>query len=194
MPDHDRTSPTLLDRLRDASDAAAWSRFESTYGDLIVGFCRRRGMQATDADDVRQEVLLKLMKSLKNFEYSRERGRFRDYLFRVTRSVLADRHAQGRSVPDGLTSAIHATGEDEAESFWHAEWEDFHLRRAWMAVQSEFSHPHLDAFSRLLTGATVQSVAETLAMTEEAVHKIKQRVRDRLKQQIAAQVAEEDGA
>jgi len=196
------TSPTLLDRLRQPGDTAAWARFEATYGELIVAFARRRGLQATDADDIRQMVMLKLMSSLKQFEYQRERGRFRDYLLRVTLSAIADwapkqasRHAaESDSTPAKDTQQAGGNGGPSAiEQAWQQEWEAFHFRRAWSVVQSQFSAQHLEAFDRLLAGEPIRHVADHFNMSEDAVHKVKQRVRDRLKLQIASQVAEEDG-
>ncbi len=207
------TSPTLLDRLRESNDSAAWSRFEALYGELIVAFARRRGVQATDAEDVRQMVMLKLMSSLKQFEYQRERGRFRDYLLRVTLSAIADWAAKfGRGVEAGSLAPGYLDTRAEAsasvartpggasgvepgavEQAWQQEWEAFHFRRAWQTVQSQFSAQHLDVFHRLLAGDPVRLVAQNLGLTEEAVHKVKQRVRDRLKDQVASQVTEEDG-
>ncbi len=209
------TSPTLLERLRESGDSAAWSRFEASYGDLIVAFARRRGIRATDAEDVRQIVMLKLVSSLKQFEYQRERGRFRDYLLRVTQSAISDWAVKIGRGGDALAGALapgHLDTKAEAsasiarapggpsgveigavEQAWHQEWEVFHFRRAWSAVQSQFSAQHLDVFNRLLAGDPVRLVAQHMGLTEEAVHKVKQRVRDCLKNQVASQVAEEDG-
>lgn len=211
--DNTPTSPTLLERLRESGDSAAWSRFDASYGDLIVAFARRRGIQATDAEDVRQMVMLKLMSSLKQFEYQRERGRFRDYLLRVTQSTISDwaskagRNGQPSSLGlrhldtkaeacDSITRAPGGSSDVETDAVqhaWHEEWEAFHFRRAWHAVQSQFSTQHLDVFIRLLAGDPVRLVAQHMGLTEEAVHKVKQRVRDCLKNQVATQVAEEDG-
>jgi RNA polymerase sigma factor (sigma-70 family) len=204
----DRTSPTLLERLRNPGDHAAWTRFDAIYGDLIVAFSRRRGLQATDAEDVRQTVTVKLMGSLRGFDYDRSRGRFRDYLYRVVQSALSDRAAD-RGVPLHVPGALDTSVEaqagsrdhgrpdraalDEVDSIWVQEWEAFHFRRAWGVVQTQFSSSHLDMFNHLLDGLGVRQVAEMFAQSEEAVHKVKQRVRDRLREQIAAQMAEEDG-
>ncbi len=49
-----------------------------------------------------------------------------------------------------------------------------------------------EIFDRLLAGETVERLAAGYQMTPDAVHKVKQRIRDRLKAVIAAQIREED--
>src|SRR5262249_5091882 len=80
--------PSLLDRRRDPADAAGWGEFDRMYGELIVRYCRGRGLQLADAEDVRQIVLWNLSKAMPGFRYSRERGRFRDYLGRAVRNAI----------------------------------------------------------------------------------------------------------
>ena len=59
--DHLKTSLTLLARLRqDPKDQAAWSDFVARYGPSILQWCRGWGVQEADAQDVTQDVLLKL--------------------------------------------------------------------------------------------------------------------------------------
>ncbi|MCA9752374.1 MAG: sigma-70 family RNA polymerase sigma factor, partial [Gemmatimonadetes bacterium] len=82
------TRPSLLLRLRDPSDRRSWAEFDARYGELIVRYCLRRGLQLADAEDVRQEVLVSLASALKTFEYSPERGRFRGYLGRAVRNAI----------------------------------------------------------------------------------------------------------
>jgi DNA-directed RNA polymerase specialized sigma24 family protein len=47
-------------------------------------------------------------------------------------------------------------------------------------------------FDFLLSGKTVEEAAAAFKMSEAAVHKVKQRVRDRLKELIRAQIEDED--
>jgi len=50
------TSPTLLGRLaRSPADQSAWAEFVAHYGPQIHGWCRRWGLQETDAQDVRHQ-------------------------------------------------------------------------------------------------------------------------------------------
>ncbi|MFG0286434.1 MAG: RNA polymerase sigma factor [Phycisphaerales bacterium JB039] len=188
---HPQTRPSLLERLRDTADADAWVRFESAYGDLVLRYCARRGMQASDADDVRQIAFLKLMRSLQGFRYDRGRGRFRDYFYQVVRSAIADRAAGRREAPGDLASTVIEPAEiDEA---WRQEWEQFHLQRAWTSLERAVEPRTLEVFRRLLDGASVREAARQFDMAEDAVEKIRQRVRSRLRERIEQQVREEDG-
>ena len=89
----DLPSPTtrgsLLCRLRDSADGISWELFVHTYGPAVYHFCRRRGVQDSDAVDLVQEVLAQVVVSMRSFEYEPARGRFRDWLGAVTRSKLA---------------------------------------------------------------------------------------------------------
>lgn len=79
------TSPTLLGQQRDLSNATAWRRFDDAVGDLIIRFCMTRQLQRADAEDIRQQTIVQLMKAIPAFDDDRTRGRFRDYLLRVVR-------------------------------------------------------------------------------------------------------------
>jgi RNA polymerase sigma factor (sigma-70 family) len=86
----DPTSATLLYRVGlDPGDPAAWARFVELYGSRIRGWCRRWGLQEADSDDVTQEVLLRLARTLRTFRYDPSRS-FRGWLKTVTRNALAD--------------------------------------------------------------------------------------------------------
>ena len=43
------TRPSLLVRMRDARDGAAWGQFVDIYGPLIYGHARKCGLQDADA-------------------------------------------------------------------------------------------------------------------------------------------------
>lgn len=190
------THPSLLSRLRDGRDEAAWREFEARYRDLFRRYARRRGLQAADAEDVCQVVLLSLSRSLPLFRFDPARGRFRDYLGRVVQNAIS-RHL---SCPKGAarlleTSVLEslAVGREEAvEPDWHDEWTQHHFRLAMRCVQAEFKPESLAVFERLLSGESVDAIARACTTTPEAVHKIKQRVGERLKVVIEAQVRDEE--
>jgi RNA polymerase sigma-70 factor (ECF subfamily) len=192
----DTTRTTLLSRVRDPSDHAAWREFDEKYRDLILRYCRRRGLQEMDAADVRQLVMMRLVKSLPEFVYQANRGRFRDYLCRIVRNVIVEHIARPnvrRRVVfnhDRLDQSANPSG--GPDELWDQEWADHHYRLAMESVRRTFEPRSVAMFDRLLGGASVESVAAEHAVTPEAVHKVKQRIRDRMQELIADQVREED--
>ncbi|MCO6457590.1 MAG: sigma-70 family RNA polymerase sigma factor [Pirellulaceae bacterium] len=86
------TQITLLRQVADGQDQRAWDSFAGTYAPLILGYCRKRGMQEADALDVVQEVLLQVSRQMGQFQYDARRGRFRGWLGTVThRAMLRQR-------------------------------------------------------------------------------------------------------
>lgn len=95
------TSLTLLNRLRQSTDTDAWNRLLELYAPLLAVWLRRFGVQASDADDLVQEVMLAAWTDLKSFEHSGRPGAFRSWLrtilvhrlFRSSRTSLCDESA-----------------------------------------------------------------------------------------------------
>lgn len=85
-----RTSSTLLLRLRDLSDEEAWAEFLERYTPRIFQWCRRYNLQESDASDVTQEVLGKLLKAMRSFQYDPAKGSFRGWLKTVTNNAIRD--------------------------------------------------------------------------------------------------------
>lgn len=190
------TSPSLLARLRDPQDEAAWRTFESRYRDLIRRYCRRRGLQTADAEDVSQLVLMAMSRTLPGFRYAPERGRFRDYLGRVTENAVW-RHLKSPtrgdlSLETSMLEEVTTVGEGPLEPAWLDEWTQHHLGLAMRALRATTRPESLAIFERLLAGETVADVAKATGSTTEAVHKAKQRVAERLKLEIEAQLRDED--
>jgi len=190
------THPTLLARVRDPSDAAAWREFEARYRDLIRRTCRRHGLQAADAEDVCQLVLLALARALQGFRLDPARGRFRDYLGRVVTNAIRRHRTSPRPAPHlldtGMLDELIGSPDGEAEAAWESEWMQHHFRLAMHAVRGECTPESLAVFERLLTGKSVEDVARACGSTTDAVHKVKQRVRDRLKEQVERQIRDEE--
>jgi len=191
------TRPTLIGRLRSPDDHEAWRRFDATYGGLIVAYARRRGLDLADAEDVRQIVLMSLAKVMPRFRLQPERGRFRSYLGRVVGNAIqryrTRPHRQREILElDGELLGSLAVTDGERDRDWEEEWVDHHLRVALRHVRESFDERSMVVFHRLLAGGRVADVAEDMGMSTAAVHKVKQRVRDRLKVLVAEQIEEED--
>lgn len=179
----DETHPSLLVRLRDASDAGAWNTFVEVYGPLVFRECRRRGLQHQDAEDVTQRVFERSVKGLREFRYERERGRFRDWLGTIVRNEV-NRFGQERI----RKSAAHpgdAYLEEVVAGPSDAEWNDAFQERV-LHVALERVRPHFEpdtwaAFTAVwLENKLAPDVAQKLNMPIDKVYVAKSRVLKRL--------------
>jgi RNA polymerase sigma-70 factor, ECF subfamily len=71
------TSFSLLEQIRQRSDAVAWSRLVDLYTPLIHVWLHRYGVPAHDADDLTQEVLTAVVRDLPEFSHDLRRGALR---------------------------------------------------------------------------------------------------------------------
>jgi len=191
------THASMLSRLRDLGDQDAWSWFDERYKDLILRYCRRKGLQPSDAEDVRQIVLLNLARGLGSFQYDRSRGRFRDYLGLVVRNAIhrlfRSPNARLRGLETSVEKELIAAPDTELDDLWDKEWMHAHYRRALEKVRCSADPKSVLVFELLLDGATLDAAAAELDMRRETVQKVKQRMRDRLRTCVEEQVAEEEG-
>ncbi len=88
--DKSQTSLSLLARLKsETNSGAGWDEFVSRYQPRVLGWCRRWGLQESDAHDVSQDVMLELSKQMQVFEYQ-PGGKFRAWLKTIARRAWYD--------------------------------------------------------------------------------------------------------
>jgi RNA polymerase sigma-70 factor (ECF subfamily) len=128
-----KTSGTLLARLRQVpADQAAWVQFTERYGRKIYAWCRGWNLQGADAEDLTQDVLLKLAEKLQTFVYDPAKS-FRAWLKTIARHAWSD-YWSGRK-------AVVATGGSQAlELLQTVEARDDLVRR----LEEEFDRELLD--------------------------------------------------
>lgn len=106
----DSTRQSLLLRVRDLSNQMAWNEFVGLYAPRIHAWCLRWELQESDAADVTQEVLCKLVQALREFEYDRSRGAFRAWLKTITgntvRDLVRDWKKPGRARAGSVDDAV----------------------------------------------------------------------------------------
>ena len=110
-----RTSISLLTRLRQApADQEAWTEFVDRYGPRIFSWCRHWQLQEADAQDVTQDVLVRLAAKMRGFDYDPSRS-FRGWLKTLTRHALSDFcDARGRVGAAGGSSVMERIHSVEA--------------------------------------------------------------------------------
>jgi len=183
------TSATLLERLRDRSDAEAWQRLVELYTPLLSGWLRRHALQAADVDDLVQEVLAVVAREAPRFRHSGRTGAFRHWL----RTILANRlhefwrarQTEPRISGDSNLAALLDQLEDPDSGIsrlWDQEHDQHVARRLLAMIEPQFAPSTWQAFRRVvLEGARPDVVAAELGLTVNAVFIAKSRVLQRLR-------------
>jgi RNA polymerase sigma-70 factor, ECF subfamily len=185
-----RTSLSLLDGLK-VHHPDAWRRLTQLYGPLVYGWCRRRGLQASDAEDVVQEVFLTVARRIGDFRHDQPGATFRGWLWTITRFKLGDwirrqdtrdpaaggtdAHLRLQEIPDADSgsSVEVAPGGSTAGLY----------RRALDLIHAEFGDRTWQAFWRVaVEGQTPADVAADLGLTRNAVYLARSRILRRLRE------------
>jgi RNA polymerase sigma-70 factor (ECF subfamily) len=183
MPD-ESTSASLLLRIRDPQDGESWRIFESIYGPLIRRYCVRRGVQEADAADISQDVLARVARAIRGFDYAPERGRFRSWLGTVTANELSSFFTRHGRQPDSDSERkpSDTPGPDPA---WMEEFTAHVLAVASERIRCEFEAPTWEAFEAVwMKQEGPAEAARRLGMPIHSVYVNKSRVLKRLEAEI----------
>ena len=144
MDDSKETRLTLITRLRDHDDSAAWQEFVEIYAPVVHGVIARSGLQNADAADVTQEVFQTIARSINGFKCDRERGSFRGWLMAVIRSRVADFFARKKKHTPGSGDTIMQSlleNTPDADAMADA-WDDEYRRSVFKFAIDKILSPH----------------------------------------------------
>ena len=180
----------------------------------LYAYVRRSGHSSHDAEELTQEFLTQLIEKEYLQDVDRQRGKFRSFLLAALKHFLSKQRERTRAkkrgggrVPVSLDFRdaesrykLEPTDELTPERLYERRWALTLLDEVLHRLQQEFTDAgKLAVFDRLkgaLTGSqdspTYRQIAEDLAMTEGAVkvavHRLRRRYRELLKEEIAQTV------
>jgi RNA polymerase sigma-70 factor, ECF subfamily len=197
------TRPTLMLGIQDARNEAAWSTFLDLYLSIVLNYCRKRGLQEADAQDVTQTVIERVRRFIHRYDPSA--GRFRGWLARIAQNEIKRHHnnwTKGRA-HGGLDHDEGDDGIDTLEAGSDLDWErvfNAHLlESALERIQPEFKEKEWKAFEavayrveqtpqcKVLVSVDKPQYARVAAELDERVgwvYKVKSRIKKRLEQEI----------
>jgi RNA polymerase sigma-70 factor (ECF subfamily) len=182
------TSASLLQRLKEPDPQPAWERLVDLYTPLIYLWACRMGLQAQDAADLVQEVLLTLVEKLPEFTLDPNKS-FRAWLKTVTLNRWRDlRRRRQVALPGGGggTPVEELAAPDAATVLFEAEYHQYLVGRAVDLMQTDFQPSTWKAcWAVVVEGKPAAAVAAELNLTVEAVYAARSRVLRRLRQELA---------
>ena len=200
-----------------AESEAALATLCETYWYPLYAYVRRQGHDSADAQDLTQGFFARLLEKKYLQQVQRERGKFRSFLLASLKHYIINEWDRTRAAKRGggrkTLRVDFEAGESRyrlepasgqtPESIFAKQWALALLEKVQEALRGEFrsagKEDHFDRLSVCLTGETrsvsYRQLAAELGTTEGAVkvaiHRLRARFRDRLREEIAQTVASE---
>ena len=185
MTERWNTRKTLLQRAQDQDDPDAWDEFVFYYHDFLKMVLLKMNFNQNDIEDAIQEVLVKLWKALPGFS-TEGSAKFRTWMSRIIRNSAIDyfrKHHKKQS--EELDAIDYQSAEDpDIENFIQEEWEVHIISLALNSIQSLFSEKAMQVFRMAMKNESTEDIASSLNITQNAALKLKNRVKNKMVQEI----------
>ena len=94
-----------------AGDAAAWEEIVQTYNRRIYNICYRFAGSADDAQDLTQDVFIRMYRTLSSYDHSK--GAFVTWVTTITRNLLVDHFRKTKQ--DRITDSMDTVGSEHED-------------------------------------------------------------------------------
>jgi RNA polymerase sigma-70 factor (ECF subfamily) len=184
------TRASLILRLKNAEDVAAWNDFVAIYAPVIFRVACRHGLQVADAENLVQEVLLSISRALPQWLQREDRGSFRAWLLKIARNEAVDMLTRRATRPlgkDGLEAerllAEIPDHRGDLSSQFDLEYEQVVFQWAAAEVRDSVSDTTWQSFWLThVEGLSVDRVAQQLNMRTGTVYVARGRVMNRIQE------------
>ena len=183
------TRPTLLARLKHWDDHETWKQFFETYWRLIFSTALKSGLTESEAEEVVQETVLSVARTMPEFKYDPAVCSFKTWLMHLTRKRIADQFRKrppvgtmrpSRSGKSDDTPTIERVPDPaglDLERVWEEEWQKNLMAAALQTVRAQVSSRQYQIFDLYVTkGWSVREVSRTLHVNSGQVYLAKHRV------------------
>lgn len=187
MTEFPDTQSLLLANIQSLENREAWEEFVEVYRPIIYRMARRRGMQDSDAQDLSQDVLLRVAGSIDRWE-PRPGVRFRHWLRTVAANAIVTALTKSnRAAMDGSSAdqMLAAVPESETESELENEYLRERYLRAAANVKVDVSPVTWQAFElTVIQGQSCEEASQLIGKSIGVIYAARSRILKRLQSEI----------
>jgi len=192
------TRESLLSRLKNWDDDESWREFFQIYRGLILSTARKAGLNEQEAEEVMQETLISVAKTIKDFKYDRKRCAFKNWLGHLARKRIVDRYRKRSREPQLAEADANDTGTSPIERaadpasldldvIWDQQWQQQLLDAALDRVKQQVNPEQYQIFDfYVLRKMPVKKVTAALGVSISQVYLAKHRVSGLLRKEVKA--------
>jgi RNA polymerase sigma-70 factor (ECF subfamily) len=170
---------TLIQRVKNRLDDKSWEEFARWYEPYIKAIAYKSGVPLPHIDDLCQDILLRVWKSIENFEYNPEKCKFRSWLTTVSRNQIYTFFSREKKKQNDVEVNEEILGPEEAElnEIIEKEWQAYIVTLALKKVRENFSGNVVDIYLAFQDGLTIDLVAKKYDVSESSVYVYNKRVK-----------------
>lgn len=185
------TRKTLLQRVHNKHDEQSWEELLSVYRNYVYSVIRNMNISADDADDIQQQVFIKLWEKLPEMDVGEIR-RFRSLLSCITKGCTIDfirkRSTAAQKLQqlsrDDAMNYLNSIQLPEIDQIAEDRWEVFLTNLALDNVEPQFPGKAVAVFRMSLNGVDVKEIAKELNLELNSVYRLRARVKNHLVREI----------
>ena len=184
------TRASLIASLNEPASEEAWTEFAAIYRPLVIRVATARGLQHADAEDLAQEVMAIVGRSIGSFDPTAT-GSFRAWLRTITRNLVVNHLSRGKEPMGSGDSKVQAmlaqqpASDGPTATLFDLELRRTHFHAAANSVRGQFSESTWAAFwLTAIERLSIAEVAQKLGKSEGAVRMSRCRVMTRLREEV----------
>lgn len=192
------TRASLLSRLKDWDDEASWRDFFNIYWKLIYRTAIKSGLSDAEAQDVVQETIISVSKSMPGFKYNPRLGSFKSWLLKVTHWRIVDQVRKRRSQKDVIEVPIAELEShrmemqaisvpSDLENQWEREYGQNLMDAAMERVKNQVDPKHFQIFDLyVLKELPVKRISAILSVRASTVYLVKHRLSKLIRNELSS--------
>lgn len=172
------TRASLLIRIRDARDDAAWADFDAIYRPLLYRYAASRGLDHNAAEDVVQHCLMTISEHIRGFEYDPAKGRFKAWLRTMVGNRVRNYYRDRRENEADSQDFVQAQDREETpDAAFEKIWLEEHLRYCLERIRTtEGDKAFLPFRAYVIEERPVQEVCRQFQLPPDQLYRLKWRL------------------